>query len=249
MADFHLVLIGDEILSGRRVDQHFPTILQKLKLRGHRLASVHILPDEPEVLVMAFRRSLAEGHKVISCGGIGATPDDYTRQALADALGVPLVVHPDASKILFERFGEAVYPHRIRLAEFPAGADLVPNPVNQVAGCHIREHFLLPGFPEMAWPMTDWLLDSFYPAVAPAITLSIIVPGAREGHLIPLMEALTTRWPNIRFSSLPSFGNATCAEPHIDFSVTGQAEYCQAAMLFLQDGLEQEGLSWQPGTV
>jgi molybdopterin-biosynthesis enzyme MoeA-like protein len=182
---------------------------------------------------------------VISCGGIGATPDDYTRQALASALGVELTAQPEAQAILARRFGEELYPHRIRLCEFPQGAKLVPNPVNQVAGCHIRSHFLLPGFPEMAWPMTDWLLENCYADTTPAITRSVIVPDAREGQLIDLMQALTQRWPAVRFSSLPSFGNGRHAGPHIDFSVTGTATETQEAMLFLQNGLQAHGLEWQ----
>jgi len=245
MADFHLYLIGDEILNGRRQDQHFPVILSKLKARGHRLASAHYLPDDPAVLVDAFRKSLAEGWKVISCGGIGATPDDYTRQALATALDAPLEAQPEARAILAERFGEDLYPHRIRLCEFPQGAALVPNPVNQVAGCHIREHYLLPGFPEMAWPMTDWLLDHCYENAEPAITRSIVVPDAREGALIDLMEALTRRWPGVSFSSLPSFGGLRYPSPHIDFSVTGNAAETAEAMRFLQEGLQKHGLTWQ----
>lgn len=245
MNDFQLFIIGDEILSGRRQDQHFPVMLEKLKVRGHRLGGVRILPDHRPTLVEAFRLSLTAGQRVISCGGIGATPDDHTRQALAEALDLPLVAQPEALRILEARFGAATYPHRVHLAEFPQGAALVPNPVNQVAGCSIREHYLLPGFPEMAWPMADWLLDQYYPAVTPLLTLSIIVPGAREGELIPLMQALTVRWPQVAFSSLPSFGNARQAGVHIDFSVTGTAPEAAAAMQFLQEGLQQAGLEWQ----
>ncbi len=245
MTDFQLFIIGDEILSGRRQDQHFPVMLDKLKSRGHRLIGVRYLPDHRPTLVEAFRLSLVAGQRVISCGGIGATPDDHTRQALGEALGLPLVAQPEALRILEARFGAATYPHRVHLAEFPQGAALVPNPVNQVAGCSIREHYLLPGFPEMAWPMADWLLDQYYPAVTPLQTLSIIVPGAREGELIPLMEALTVRWPEVAFSSLPSFGNARHAGLHIDFSVTGTAEEAAEAMQFLQQGLQQAGLVWQ----
>ncbi len=244
MADFQLFIIGDEILSGRRQDQHFQAMLEKVRVRGHRLASVHYWPDHRPTLVEAFRRTLAEGARVISCGGIGATPDDHTRQALAEALDVPLVVHPDAGRIIEERFGASAYPHRIRMAEFPQGAALVPNPVNRVAGCSVREHYLLPGFPDMVWLMADWLLDQYYPAQAPLLTLSILVPEAREGDLIDLMEALTVRWPQVAFSSLPSHGNQRYPGVHIDFSVTGTQQETQAAMEFLQEGLRAAGLSW-----
>lgn len=249
MTDFQLFIIGDEILSGRRQDQHFPVMLEKIKARGHRLAGVRYLPDDRLVLIDAFRQTLARQQIVISCGGIGATPDDHTRQALAEALGLPLEIQPQARTIIEARFGDKAYPHRIRLAEFPQGAELVPNPVNTVAGCSIREHYLLPGFPEMAWPMADWLLDRYYPAGIAPKTLSIIVPDAREGELIDLMEALTARWPQIAFSSLPSFGNARHAGLHIEFSVTGQESEVREAMGFLQEGLQQAGLVWQDSSM
>jgi molybdopterin-biosynthesis enzyme MoeA-like protein len=245
MAEFQLLIIGDEILSGRREDQHFAVILQKLKARGHRLAGAHYLPDHRPTLVENFRRTLATRQKVISCGGIGGTPDDHTRQALAEALELPLVLQPEAQQIIESRFGDKAYPHRIKLAEFPQGAALVPNPINQIAGCSIREHYLLPGFPEMAWPMVDWLLDTYYPAEEPPVTLSIITPNAKEGDLVEIMENLTQCWPEVAFSSLPSFGNSRHAGPHVEFSVTGTPDDSQAAMRFLQDALNEHGQPWQ----
>ena len=245
MADFQLFIIGDEILSGRRQDQHFPVMLDKLKQRNHRLREVRYLPDHRPTLVAAFHQTLQAGARVISCGGIGATPDDHTRQALSEALGIALEVHPDARCIIEERFGEQAYPYRIKLAEFPCGAALVPNPVNRVAGCSIREHYLLPGFPEMAWPMTDWLLETYYPVGLQVQTRSIIVPLAREGELIPLMEMLTTQWAAVDFSCLPSYGNQRQAGVHIEFSVSGQREEVDAAMDFLQNGLHERGLQWR----
>ncbi|SFN88297.1 Predicted nucleotide-utilizing enzyme [Formivibrio citricus] len=244
MAEFQLFIIGDEILSGRRQDQHFPVMLQKLKARGHKLAGARYLPDHRPTLVEAFRLTLAARQKVISCGGIGGTPDDHTRQALAEALELPLVPQPEALRIIETKFGDAAYPHRARMAEFPQGAELVPNPVNQIAGCSIREHYLLPGFPEMAWPMADWLLDTYYPAEEPPVTRSIISPNAKEGDLIDAMEALTQRWPDVAFSSLPSFGNNRHPGLHIEFSVTGTPEATEAAMHFLQEALAQHGLAW-----
>lgn len=244
MAEFQLFIIGDEILSGRRQDQHFPVMLQKLKARGHKLAGAHYLPDHRPTLIEAFRLTLAARQKVISCGGIGGTPDDHTRQALADALALPLVPQPEALHIIETRFGNTAYPHRVKMAEFPQGAALVPNPINQIAGCSICEHYLLPGFPEMAWPMADWLLDTYYPAEVLPVTRSIISPYAKEGDLIEAMEALTQRWPDVAFSSLPSFGSSRYPDPHIEFSVTGTAETADIAMQFLQEALRQHDLAW-----
>ncbi|MBY0445357.1 MAG: competence/damage-inducible protein A, partial [Burkholderiales bacterium] len=103
MATFHLFIIGDEILSGRRQDKHFAHILETLKKRGHKVGSASYLPDDSAALTEAFKRSLSAGQHVISCGGIGATPDDHTRQCAAAALGVGLALHPQAKALITER--------------------------------------------------------------------------------------------------------------------------------------------------
>ena len=100
---------------------------------------------------------------MFSFGGIGATPDDHTRQAAAAALGVPLERHPEAVAEIEARFGADAYPHRVLMAEFPAGASIIPNPFNRIAAFSVRDHHFLPGFPQMAWPMLDWVLATHYP--------------------------------------------------------------------------------------
>ena len=241
MANFTLLIIGDEILSGRRQDQHFAAILQRLQQRGHTLDAVLYLADDSQTLVETFQRTLAQNRHVISCGGIGATPDDHTRGALATALNLPLCRQIEAAKLIEQKFGNDAYPHRIKMAEFPAGADIIPNPVNQVAGCSIQNHYLLPGFPSMAWPMVEWLLDEYY-EVAPAVCRhSITVLNAKEGDLIPIMQELVNTWPALAFSSLPSFGNHHCTEPHIEFSVQGAASDTTLAIDFLKQKISAMG--------
>ncbi|MCB5194848.1 competence/damage-inducible protein A [Deefgea salmonis] len=241
MAQFTVLIIGDEILSGRRVDQHFAAILQRLQARGHTLSSVHYLPDDPATLIAHFQRTLAEQRHVISCGGIGATPDDHTRAALASALNVPLQLQPQAAALIEQRFGVDAYPHRIKMALFPEGATLIPNPVNQVAGAAIAQHYLLPGFPTMAWPMVEWLLDQYYTAGTMPTRRSLTVLDAKEGDLIDIMQAVVEQWPQLTFSSLPSFGNHHCSQAHIEFSVQGDAHDGQTAIEFLHQQLSQLG--------
>ncbi|WP_432724034.1 competence/damage-inducible protein A [Jeongeupia wiesaeckerbachi] len=240
---FELFIIGDEILSGRRQDKHFAAIQARLLQRGHQLHGVCYLPDEPSRLEAAFRAQRSRALPLISCGGIGATPDDHTRAALAQALDRPLVRHAAAAQLIETQFGDAAYPHRIHMADFPSGASLIPNPVNHVAGCRYEQTHLLPGFPEMAWPMCEWLLEQYYPAVAADICHSLIAVDAREGELIDLMQTLVRRWPTVRFSSLPSYGNARHPTPHIDFSVSGQAPDVDEAFGFLSQALRQRGLT------
>lgn len=243
MAQFTLLIIGDEILSGRRQDQHFAAILQRLQQRGHTLDAVLYLADDRQALIETFQRTLAQGRHVISCGGIGATPDDYTRGALATAMNVPLCQQTEAAQLIQQRFGEDAYPHRIKMAEFPEGAAIIPNPINQVAGGSIQNHYLLPGFPSMAWPMVDWLLDRYYEAAPSQYRKSITVLHAKEGDLISTMEELVQRWPELTFSSLPSFGNQHCSEPHIEFSVLGEANSTAEAIDYLTDTVQSMGYS------
>ncbi|WP_148716008.1 competence/damage-inducible protein A [Chitinolyticbacter meiyuanensis] len=246
--NFQLFIIGDEILEGRRQDKHFSAVLERLLARGHGLAGVRYLPDDRDGLTAAFAETLSVGAHVISCGGIGATPDDHTRQALALAANVALELHAEAAAFIVARSGDAAYPHRIRMAEFPLGAQLIPNPVNQVAGCSYRHHHLLPGFPEMAWPMLEWVLDHLYrPGEAPQ-KRSLIVPDAREGDLIALMEQLVDNHPALRFSCLPSFGNARHAGVHLEFTLTGDAQEAARAADWLAGELTSRGYApYVPG--
>jgi molybdopterin-biosynthesis enzyme MoeA-like protein len=89
-----LIIIGDEILSGRRVDQHFPKVVELLAARGLQLGWAEYLGDDPARITATLKRTFASDDIVFCCGGIGATPDDHTRQCAAAALGVPLVLHP-----------------------------------------------------------------------------------------------------------------------------------------------------------
>ena len=98
-----LIIIGDEILSGRRVDQHFSKVVQLLAARGMKLDWAEILGDEPPRIVATLKRTFASGDIVFCCGGIGATPDDHTRQAVADALGLPLVLHEQGKRNIEQR--------------------------------------------------------------------------------------------------------------------------------------------------
>jgi len=203
---FGLIVIGDEILAGRRRDRHFEVIGKMLRERGFQLAWLRILPDEPDFLVAEFTRTMGEGIPVFSCGGIGATPDDYTRACAAAAAGVELVLHPGARAEIEGRFGEDAYPVRIRMADLPEGAELIPNPVNRVPGFSLRDHHFLPGFPDMAHPMAEWVLDTYYRGQTPQIQRSVWVYDVTESDLMPLMEALTAEYPQHKLFSLPRLG-------------------------------------------
>ncbi len=147
---FGAIIIGDEIISGKRQDKHFPKVLEVLRLRGLDLAWCLYLGDDRQRLVDLLQRSFFSGDVVFSFGGIGVTPDDHTRQAVAAALGVSLELHPDARREIEGRFGADATPERLMLGEFPAGSEIVPNPFNRIPGFSVRQHYFLPAFPK--WP-------------------------------------------------------------------------------------------------
>ena len=239
---FGAVIVGDEILSGRRADKHLGFISKLLAERGLALKWVRYIGDDPTAQATLYAETLASTEVVFSFGGIGATPDDHTRQAAATAAGKALVQHPAATQLIEQRFGEAAYPNRVKMAQLPAGCELIPNPVNQIAGFSLAQHHFLPGFPEMAWPMARWVLDTYHANQGePQLTLSLLVPDAKEGDLIELMEAFVTRYPDERFSCLPSYGNARHAGAHIEFSVSGEPEAANQACAWLRGALQARG--------
>jgi molybdopterin-biosynthesis enzyme MoeA-like protein len=245
-----LYIIGDEILSGRRQDGHFRKVLSLLTERGLQLAWVNYLGDERERLVDAFRRSMATDDIVFSCGGIGVTPDDHTRQAAAAALGVECVLHTDAEAEIRARFGAETTENRLRLGEFPAGSAIIPNPFNRIPGFSCGRHHFVPGFPEMAWPMIEWLLDHAYRDLHHTTAWresSVFVPDAHESRLLDLMEAVQ-RAHGVAVFSLPSFGNAERPYPHIELGAKGEPSNVSAAMAAMRHELMLRGLTVQEGS-
>lgn len=238
--NFGLIVIGDEILSGRRQDRHVEYFRNLLISRGFRLHWVQILPDEPGLLVKRLKASMQEGNPVFCCGGIGATPDDYTRQCAAEAAGVAYVRHEEAAKQLEELFGPAAYPNRIRMADLPQGASLIPNPYNRVPGFSINQHYFMPGFPDMAHPMGEWVLDTYYPGQGEAIiTRSVKIRGQTENELMALMEELVKAYPKAKLFSLPRIG----ADRYVELGFSG-TEQVEEAFARLKERLGEMGVEW-----
>lgn len=236
-----LLLIGDELLSGKRQDRHFPRMREILGERGLEAAWVYIIGDDRVRLTRMLKETFGGGDIVFSFGGIGATPDDVTRHCAADALGLELELHPEAVAIIEDRFGADAYPNRIRMAELPAGAELIPNPVNRMPGFSLGNHHFVPGFPNMAWPMAEWVLETRYPDLyntSPPIELRFLVEGAPESTLIPLMEAVLAEFPGLKLSSLPS----TNERGRIELGLRGEPSLVDSAQKCLTEGLDALGV-------
>lgn len=235
-----LLVIGDEILSGKRQDRHFAAVVAMLAERGIELAWAQILGDDEAQIATSLARAGEDGDAVLCCGGIGATPDDVTRQAAARAGGRALALHEAGAAILRDKFGDRATPQRLRMAEFPEGAELIPNPVNGVAGFSLGSWYFVPGFPDMAWPMLEWVLDRHLVHLhnaEPAEEYRLRVIGTTgESDLLDLMEGLLAAHPAIRLSSLPA-RHRDAEERHIELGVRGPAADAARAYGALRDGL------------
>lgn len=243
MKTIGIYIIGDEILSGKRQDAHLSKVIQLLSARGLQLSWAHFLGDVPDQITAMFRESMARGDIALSFGGIGATPDDYTRQCAAEAAGVPIERHAGAEANIVARYGETAYPKRVLMADFPKGCDLIPNPINQVAGFSINEHYFVPGFPEMAHPMVEWVLETYYSHLFHTedyLEQAIVVTEAGESDLIDLMNAMLGRYPMLKLFSLPRTNQRRTTE----VGMKGQSALVKQAMLDLKAGVSALGYPW-----
>jgi molybdopterin-biosynthesis enzyme MoeA-like protein len=261
---FGLIIVGDEILSGKRRDAHLPKVIELLAARGLALAWARYVGDDRALITEALTHAFSSGDTVFSCGGIGATPDDHTRQCAAAALGRELVLHPQARALILERMadvarerGEPYAPerednvHRLNMGVFPAGAEIIANPYNKIPGFSIGDVHFVPGFPVMAHPMIEALLDSRYRALHGSqaqAERSVIVFGAMEAALTPLMEAIERDHAGVRVFSLPSVDHPQYGR-HIELGVKGAAAAVAPAYADLRAGLARLGAPTGPELV
>jgi molybdopterin-biosynthesis enzyme MoeA-like protein len=250
-----LYVIGDEILSGRREDRHLGQVIAILDARRFSLGWARFLPDDRATLEAEFRRSLATDDIVFSCGGIGATPDDHTRQAAAAALGVDLVLHAQAREAIIAALQRRGVPdldgpaarQALRMGEFPRGATAIENPYNGIPGFAVARHHFVPGFPVMAWPMIEGVLDTNYRALAPAerqAEHSLLAFELAESSITPLLQEIEERFAGVKTFSLPSVGDGRDGRParrHIELGVKGPAAQAAQAFARVREGLASLG--------
>lgn len=258
---FGLIIVGDEILSGKRNDKHLTKTIELLGARGLSLSYADYVGDDPARITSTLARAVQAaraGEVIFSCGGIGATPDDHTRQCAARALGVDLALHPEARRLIQERMQDVAREqglpyeperddniHRLNMGTFPVGTQIIPNPYNKIPGFSWRPEssaggiFWFPGFPVMAWPMMEWVLDTQYAHLHRTeayVEKSIIVLGSMEATLTPLMVDIESQHPGIKVFSLPSVDHPQYGR-HIELGVKGAPEAVNAAYPALLAGL------------
>ncbi|MDP3087180.1 MAG: molybdopterin-binding protein [Methylotenera sp.] len=241
---FGIYIIGDEILSGKRQDAHLSKVIELLSARGLQLGWANYLGDIPEQITSSLKASMTRGDIVFCFGGIGATPDDYTRQCAADAVSVPIERHVGAVANIEAQYGEAAYPKRVLMADFPKGCELIPNPINRVAGFSINQHYFVPGFPEMAHPMVEWVLETYYSDLFHTqdyLEESIVITEVGESDLIDFMNEILAKYPSLKLFSLPRSGQRRTTE----VGLKGESALVNLAMHDLKVGITALGYPWQ----
>jgi len=263
------LIIGDEILSGRRQDKHLSELVGMLGKRGLTLSEAWYVGDDPIRIEELIRQASQTSGLLFSFGGIGATPDDHTRACAARALGQDLILHEEGAELIRERMremaqqrGEIYNPqdpteiHRLNMAVFPRGSQLIPNAYNRIPGfrfqttAHAHLYFV-PGFPVMAWPMVEWVLDTLHPKMAGAVQWeerSVIVIGAMESHLTPLMIEIEQLFPAVKVFSLPSVDHPVYGR-HIDLGVKGSDSSVAKAYDHMLSGLRSLSVTLGPESV
>ena len=204
--NFYALIIGTEILNRRRTDAHFNFVSKALADKGHTLTGSFIIEDDPALIVKTIQFIASQPHVILfSFGGIGSTPDDYTRKCAASALcDGKMVVHEEAKSIIEEKLGENAYPHPIKMANLPQGASLLYNPVNQMPAFSLDEQFyFMPGFPEMSHPMVTDVLSILIPNKQ-KIYRQTLTAKCKENIFIDIMQQMPQE---LEYSSLPKLIN------------------------------------------
>jgi molybdenum cofactor synthesis domain-containing protein len=200
-----LVIIGDEILSGRTADKNIPQIAKWLQVQGIRLAEVRVVADVEDLIVEAINDLRARNDYLFTTGGIGPTHDDITVDAVAAALGVPVVIHPEARALLERYYADkgGLNEGRLRMARVPQGSDLIPNRMSGAPGIRRGNIMLMAGVPHITAGMLDALTGQLEGGL-PLLTETIggWIPESEVAHILRDVEQA---FANCQIGSYPFF--------------------------------------------
>jgi molybdenum cofactor synthesis domain-containing protein len=198
-----LVVIGDEILSGRTQDKNVAQVATWMNEQGIRLAEVRIVPDEASRIADTVNELRARHDYVFTTGGIGPTHDDITVDAVAQAFGVPAVFHPEARKILEDYYGDRLTPARLRMARVPEGAELIRNPASGAPGVKMANVYILAGVPNIAASMLE-AMSGKLEGGRPIVSVTV---GARapESDVADLLRETEAAHPGCAIGSYPFY--------------------------------------------
>lgn len=199
-----LVVIGNEILSGRTQDKNINYIAGKLVERGIALVEVRVIPDIEDKIIATIKSLKPEVDYILTTGGIGPTHDDITAECIAKAFGVPFEMNPQAFEILEKHYGAGEFtPARQKMAMIPKGAALIANPVSAAPGFIVNDVYVMAGVPRIMQAMLDDILPKLQGgAVVRSLTVSCDLPESRIA--IGLGE-VQKKWPEVDIGSYPFF--------------------------------------------
>ena len=243
-----LVVIGDEILSGRTHDKNIAQIASWLQVQGIRLAEVRVVPDVEERIVEAVNALRAANDYLFTTGGIGPTHDDITVDAIAAALGVPVEIHPDARAILERYYADkrgGLTDARLRMARVPQGAELIPNRMSGAPGIKIGNLFIMAGVPHITAGMLEALTGTLEGG-APLLSETIGCWTA-ESEVADLLREVEKAHPECQIGSYPFFREGRVGANFVVRST--EADHLYACVDALCAALGEAGMNFTPGGI
>ena len=201
-----LVVIGDVILSGRTEVKYIAQVARWLNEQGIRLAEVRVVPDETSAIVEAVNALRPDHEYLYTTGGIGPTHHDNTIDSIATAFGMPVIVHPEARRILEEYYRDrplGLTEARLRMARVPAGAELIPNPTSGAPGVRIGNVYILAGIPNVAKAMLE-ALEGRIEGGDPMVSVTVRAYAA-ESDVAELLKAVQDDHPGVSIGSYPFY--------------------------------------------
>jgi molybdenum cofactor synthesis domain-containing protein len=218
-----LVVIGDEILSGRTEDRNIAQVANWLNPQGIRLMEVRVVADVQEAIVGAVNALRSKHDYLFTTGGIGPTHDDITVDAIAAAFGVPVIVHPEARRILEEYYRDrplGLTEARLRMARVPEGAELIPNPTSGAPGVRMDNVFILAGVPNIAKAMLE-ALDGKLEGGKPVVSVTVRAHAA-ESDVAELLKQVQDQHAGVSIGSYPFYGGGRFGADFVIRSVDGE---------------------------
>ncbi|QSZ41739.1 competence/damage-inducible protein A [Sulfurimonas aquatica] len=218
--NFYAVIIGTEILNGRREDKHFEFLKKELTKFGHTLYASFVIEDNEELITNIFNMVKDDKDGIMfSFGGIGSTPDDLTREIASKVFtGNNVITHEKFLQDILDRFKDEAYPYRVHMADLPPSADLLFNPINNMSGFSLSSrYFFVPGFPSMAHPMIIDVIKKYFSDSVKKFRHTLLAKTS-ENTLIPLMQKVPS---SLSLSSLPIFIDS---KPNVELSLEGENE-------------------------
>ena len=236
-----LIVIGDEILSGRTEERNVAQVAHWLNGQGIRLSEVRIVPDQERAIVVAVNSLRQDYDYVFTTGGIGPTHDDITVESIAAAFGVPVIVHPDARRILEDYYSDrdgGLSDSRLRMARVPAGAELIPNPTSGAPGVRIGNVFILAGIPNVAKSMLE-ALEGRLEGGRPVVSVTVRA-NAAESEVAELLKQVQDENPGVSIGSYPFYRGGGFGA---DFVVRSEdEELAKRCATVLTKRLKEEGI-------